>query len=213
MCCMPVSPLFSRVRILPCNPFQLWQIARPIKEKLFGSPKTRWPHVAAQTSPSHCLHPPWDLTSEGSWVTAFVISSEMERAEKHGDCRRTGQLAPAPTAKLPMSYTHTYSRWQLSLKWFTSPVLSLIFIGFILCCILLMEMGVKVKTSGKPQIIHDTWIVLDFEQKIFLLLWQDCGITVSFGLNDGPQCACGSRNGGRVQEIRQQGGRAFCEAG
>lgn len=99
--CMPVSPLPFKGRILPCNPSQLWQIARPIKEKLFGSPQTRWPHVAARPPLRSSLHlPPWDLTSEGPGVTALVVSSATEREGKHRNCKKTGQLAPALTERL-----------------------------------------------------------------------------------------------------------------
>lgn len=139
VCWMPVSPLAFKGGILHRNPSQLWQIARPIKEKPFGSPQTSRPHVAARPPLYFCFFfsflascPPGDLTSAGSGVTAPVVSSAMERGGKHGGCRQTRQLAPALTehphptpsalnnpSRGHRGYTsdiHTYSRGQLSTR-------------------------------------------------------------------------------------------------
>lgn len=68
-----------------------------LKKNCLARPK-RGDHMLQRDLPSVlCLHPPWDLTSEGSGVTALVVSSAMERGGKHRDCRQTGQLAPALT--------------------------------------------------------------------------------------------------------------------
>lgn len=64
--CTLYANLLFKGRILPSNPSQLWQIARPIKEKPFGVPQTSRPHVATRPPLS-----PWDLTSAGLGVTAL----------------------------------------------------------------------------------------------------------------------------------------------
>ena len=88
ICCMPVSPFPFKGRILPCNPSQLWQIARPIKGKLFGSAQTRWPHVAARPPLHSAFIPPGTspLRVQGSrslWVLPQWSGEEnMETADK-----------------------------------------------------------------------------------------------------------------------------------
>ncbi len=89
LCCMPVSLLPFKGRILPCNPSQLWQIARPIKEKLFGSPQTRWPHVAAGPPFYSAFIPPGTspLRVQRSWrlwfLPQWIVEENMETADKH----------------------------------------------------------------------------------------------------------------------------------
>ncbi|KAK1899955.1 putative portal protein, partial [Dissostichus eleginoides] len=75
----------------------LWQIARPIKEKTIWLGPNEATTCCSETSP---LPPPWDPTSEGSGVTALVVSSATERGGKHRDCRQTGQIAPTLTERL-----------------------------------------------------------------------------------------------------------------
>lgn len=145
VCCMQAFPLLLKGRILPGNPSQLWQIARPIKEKTVWLVPNEVTTCCSTTSPSLCLHPPRDLTSEGSGVAVLAVSSEMEKGEKHRDCRQTGQFANALQA---LSYIHTYNRRQLSLRWFTPLVLPLVFILIILCCTLLAGRGWRLKPQG-----------------------------------------------------------------
>lgn len=98
--CMPVAPLLLKGRILPCNPSQLWQIAWPIKEKLFGSPQTRQPHVAVRPPLRSAFIPPETppLGVQGSQRLWFL--PQWTREGKHKDCRQTGQLARALTERL-----------------------------------------------------------------------------------------------------------------
>lgn len=94
ICCMPVSPFPFKGRILPCNPSQLWQIARPIKGKLFGSAQTRWPHVAARPPLRSAFIPPGTspLRVQGSW-SLWVLpqrsgEENMETADKQDNYPR-----------------------------------------------------------------------------------------------------------------------------
>lgn len=94
ICCMPVSPFPFKGRILPCNPSQLWQIARPIKGKLFGSAQTRWPHVAARPPLRSAFIPPGTspLRVQGSrslWVLPQRSGEgNMETADKQDNYPR-----------------------------------------------------------------------------------------------------------------------------
>lgn len=114
-----------------------------LKKKLFGSSQTSWPHVAAQPPLRSAFIPPWDLTSDGSGVRALAVSSEMEKGEKHRDCRQTWQFVHALQA---LSYIH--NRRQLSPRWFTPLVLPLIFILIILCYISLVGRRWRLKPLG-----------------------------------------------------------------
>lgn len=83
----------------------------------------------------------------------LVVSSKMEQGGTHRDCRLNRTLSPSSDwaslpEKPPMSHVHTYSRRQLSLRWFTPLVLPLIFVFIILCYMLLVGRGWRLKPQG-----------------------------------------------------------------
>lgn len=112
-CCLPVFLLHLNGWILPSNPSQLWQIAQPIKEKLFGSPQTRWPHVVA---PLLCLHPlmgPHLRGFRGRCACGFF----RDRVRRNTQRLQTNRTVRSYLFRLgicwkasPMYHVHTYSR-------------------------------------------------------------------------------------------------------
>lgn len=183
VCCMPVSLLLFKGRILLHNPSQLWQIARPIKENHLARPK-RGDHMLQHDLPSTLPSSnPWDLPSEGLGVTALDVSSALEPWGKHGDWRQTRQLALALTWESPQDQPPVRSQRLCHTSKATvegncqqadlpPPPLQMLPLLLMLIILLCCVGGERVEGWNHREITQEmAWIGLDTEERTFLLLW------------------------------------------